>query len=129
MPIRIDGTTIRYFVAGLANTLVGYLAFLCGLHVLHLGATSANVLSYIVGLACAYFLNRLFVFKGHDRGNPLAFVACFALAYAANLVVLHIALRWIGLRPEFAQVFAMGAYTVLFYLLNRHVVFRSAELQ
>jgi len=117
----------RYLVSGVVNTLAGYSAFLLALHGFGLGVFAANAASYVVGLAVAYALNLAFVFRGsrHSGGALARFLAGFAVAYSLNVAVLHVAHAVLGLRPEFAQIAAMVAYTASFYLINRCFVWRN----
>ena len=120
---------LRYLGAGLVNTLVGYLVFLAALHGFAASVSVANGISYAVGLVCAYVLNRHFVFKNAaaNASAPWKFAVGFALAFGVNLIVLHIATGMLHLAPELAQLFAMGAYTVTFYLINKYIVFAGAD--
>lgn len=116
---------LRYLVAGVLNTLVGYLVFLGALHLLGLSVPVSNLISYAIGLMVAYALNNAFVFKGsaHSLAAVSKFLAGFAVAFGVNSAVLHVAHAQLGIRPEIAQLFAMVAYTVTFYLVNKYVVF------
>lgn len=118
---------VRYGVAGILNTIAGYLAFLFALHLLGLNVMVSNVLSYAVGLSVAYVLNRAYVFQKshHSRRTILRFVISFLLAFGLNAAVLYSLVHFAGLRPEIAQVFAMGCYTIAFYLLNRWYVWTT----
>ena len=120
---------LRYLGAGVVNTLVGYLAFLAVLHGLSASVGLANAVSYAIGLVCAYVLNRRFVFKtaAPAAAAPWKFAAGFGVAFGVNLLVLHVAASMLRLRPELAQLFAMGAYTVTFYFINKYVVFARAD--
>lgn len=117
----------RYLVAGVFNTIVGYLAFLAAFTVLGLNAAFANVISYAVGLLSAYVVNTLFVFREsrHSARTVLRFLAGFGLAYAANFVVLSLLMTEASFPAEFAQVLAMGTYTVVFYLLNKYFIWAN----
>lgn len=117
----------RYLVSGVVNTLAGYSAFLLALHGFAMGLFAANAASYAVGLSVAYTLNLVFVFRGsrHSTGALARFLSGFAVAYGINLAALHVAHALLGLRPEFAQIAAMGAYAVSFYLINRYFVWRN----
>ncbi len=116
---------LRYGATGVVNTLVGYGVFLAALRLLGLAPEAANALGYAVALALAFTLNRLVVFRG-SRASPAAalrFALAFALAFAVNQAVLALLVRLAGVEAEIAQVAAMAAYTVLFYLLNKFFVF------
>lgn len=119
---------MRYLLAGVANTAIGYLAFLIALHGFSFSASWANAISYTIGLACAYVLNALFVFKAErfHLSSAIRFAASFILAFTLNLMMLNILLEWAKLMPELAQIFAMIAYTITFYLLNKLFVFKDS---
>jgi putative flippase GtrA len=121
----VSAELVRYLIAGVVNTLAGYLVFLGALRVAGLDIVVANVLSYAAGLMVAFVLNRAFVFKDsvHSRAAVLKFLAGFAVAFAVNSGVLRLAHGVLGLRAELAQLCAMAAYTITFYLINKHVVF------
>lgn len=117
---------LRYGAAGLANTVAGYATFLIAYH-LGAAALVANAISYAIGLTVAYLLNLRFVFRGarHTRGAAARFVGSAAIAYAANLVLMSGALT-AGLRAEWAQLVGMATYTVIFYVLNKYVVWKAS---
>ena len=120
---------LRYIGAGMINTLVGYLAFLIVLRGFATSVEAANVISYACGLACAYLLNRRFVFRAQapSPSAPWKFAAGFALAFAVNASVLRAAIGLLGLAAEAAQLLAMAAYTITFYLINKYVVFAGGD--
>ncbi|WP_088282562.1 GtrA family protein [Ideonella sp. A 288] len=116
---------VRYLLAGLANTAVGYAAFLALLWGAGLGPRAANAGSYAVGLCLALLLNRYFVFEGATvtPGAVVRFAAGFGVAYALNLATLWRLLD-LGVPPAWAQLVAMAVYTIGFYAINRLWVWR-----
>jgi putative flippase GtrA len=84
--------------------------------------------SYVFALAVAFILYRLFVFEGAriSTASAARFTIAFFAAFIANQVVLVTCIRVAGIEPEIAQIFAMIAYSAIFYLLNRHFVFASS---
>lgn len=124
----VSGEMLRYLVAGLANTAVGYGVFLFLNAVVGVAPHASNAASYAVGLLVALLLNRYFVFQG-ARITPTAvwrFALGFGAAYTLNLLALSVGLA-LGLPPWLAQIFAMVTYTVSFYLINRAWVWRDRE--
>lgn len=116
----------RFLVVGVLNTAFGYAIFWFGLHVLGLSAPVANTLSYAISLCLSFLLTRRFVFRATAAPAHAAawrFVAAFAIAFAINQAVLRLllALDW---RAEIAQLGAMVSYTVVFFILNKFLVFR-----
>ena len=56
----------------------------------------------------------------------LRFLVAFAIAYGANLAVLFAAEGMLGADNPLAQLPAIAAYVVIFFLLSQFVVFRPA---
>lgn len=116
----------RFVLAGAVNTLVSYVIFILLWGIAHWSAEMANLVSYIVGLCVSFFLNRFFVFKTDTRissATAIRFLLAFAGACALNLGVL-MALIKMGGQPEYAQIGAMVVYTLVFYVLNKRLVWR-----
>lgn len=115
---------LRYGIAGLINTAVGYGIFLGILAWTRLSPQQANAIGYGMGLGVAFLLNRYFVFAYAKLSLVAAarFMICFMVAFAINQLVLMLLLRAWLVRSEIAQLFAMASYTLAFYLLNRYVV-------
>lgn len=122
------GEFVRFLLVGVLNTVAGYLVFLCGYWGLGLNAYLANVLAYLIVVIAAYFLTAKFVFRRQIVASGfLQFIICFIIALSINQVVLLSVLELTPLRPEIAQVFAMGSYTCVFFVLNKWVVFRTNQ--
>jgi putative flippase GtrA len=118
---------LRFGLTGLANSAVGWAVIFGGLWA-GLGGLAANAAGFGVGLMLSFTLNRRFVFgvTGAVRGREVAkFLAAFAVAYAANLAVLFAAQSVLGKDSALAQLPAIGAYMVIFFLLSQFVVFKA----
>ena len=59
----------------------------------------------------------------------MRFLAAFALAYGANVAVLLAAEGMLGARNPLAQLPAIAAYVVIFFLLSQRFVFRPTVSQ
>ena len=100
------GTFIRYLVAGVFNTMVGYCTFVIGLSLLsrliaprylYLAAPLASVVTTPFNITVAYFGYKFFVFR--TRGNYLVeWLKCFAV-YGTGMI---------------PGLFALGALTRVF---------------
>jgi putative flippase GtrA len=124
---RLDWARVfgRFSLAGVANSLVGYAVIFLSLW-LGAGAVLANVLGYGVGLLLADQLNLRFVFRpgGAHRHRVWRFMAAFAIAYAANLVVLQVALA-MGVGAGAAQLVAALPYLGAMFVLGKVWVYRE----
>lgn len=120
---------LRYGLAGLLNTAIGY-AIIAVLDI-GLGVDShlANLAGYVVGAGVSYFLQRSFVFgsnTAHGRSVPKYLAAALA-AFLLNQLVLSLGLQMIGdakLGRAIAQLIAVAAYSVTLLILLRLWVFR-----
>ena len=118
----------RFALAGLANSAVGWAVIFGGLWA-GLSGVIANAAGFGVGLVLSFTLNRRFVFgvTGAVQGREVAkFLAAFAVAYGINLAVLHAAQSVLGANSPLAQLPAIGAYVVIFFLLSQLFVFKPA---
>ena len=83
----------------------------------------------MVGLTISYFLHRYYTFKSlQRRGNEFVrFVVVLLVAYTANLVVLVIQVRIMGVHEGVSQIIASVVYVGIAYMLNKYYVFLSDE--
>ena len=124
----MKGEFIRFLAVGVLNTIAGYLIFLGGFWGLGLSAYLANALAYLIVVVVSYFFTAKFVFRRAIAASGfIQFIVCFLIAFSINQAVLWSAVELIGIRAELAQVLAMGSYTVVFFALNKWVVFRSEK--
>ena len=116
----------RFLLTGLANSAVGWAVIFGGLWA-GMSGVAANAAGYAVGLVLSFTLNRRYVFgvTGAVSGREVArFMAAFAIAYGANLAVLIAAEAAIGADNPLAQLPALAAYVLIFFLLSQRFVFR-----
>ena len=118
---------LKYIVAGVINTVIGYGVFLTLFRLLYISAEYANAFGACAGLASAFVLNRLFVFNKPIFNHKilLKFLSAFLVAFLINQFVLIILYRIVGLNAETAQIFAMISYSIFFYFLNKNFVFHD----
>lgn len=120
----ISNEIFRYVIAGGVNTLIGYGVFLVALWRADLSPELSNILGYSVGLSIAFVLNRFFVFKGvcFSLWSSVRFLTGFASAFLLNQAMLFFLVNFLKVAPEIAQIFAMTTYTLIFYLINKYLV-------
>ena len=116
----------KYLIAGLANTLVGYGVFLLLLTTTNILPEITNAISYVIALVVAFILNKVFVFKSSVK-NAVAipkFIAAFGISFLVNQLVLILFYRLLNSPAAIAQIPAMVSYTIVFYVLNKHYVYK-----
>lgn len=121
-------SALRYGLAGVINTLVGF-SIIVALDVgLHLSAHLANAIGYAVGICVSFALSKLFVFRARRpaRSAPARYVVAVAGAFALNQGVLTLA-KAVLPHGDLWSVAAQGAaavsYTAALFLLSHFWVF------
>jgi putative flippase GtrA len=125
----LAGLVARFGVAGLINTVVGFLV----IETLDVGlgvqSNIANGCGYAVGMGVGFVLNHGFVFRYQGgRGVVARYLAVVMLAFLVNQAVLvgvHALLGPTPLMRTAAQLAGMASYTALTFILCQQWVFRS----
>lgn len=118
----------HFGLTGLANSAVGWAVIFGGLWA-GLSGLAANAAGYAVGLALSFTLNRRFVFgvTGAVKGREVAkFLAAFLVAYGVNVAVLKAVQPLLGADSPLAQLPALAAYIVIFFVFSQLFVFKAS---
>ena len=121
-------SALRYGVAGIFNTLVGFSIILALDLGLHLDPRLANAIGYAVGICVSFVLSKVFVFTARrtTRSAPLRYIVAVGIAFALNQGVLTLAklvLPTGKLWSVAAQGSAAVSYTAALFLLSHFWVF------
>lgn len=115
---------VRYGIVGVVNTLVTLASYWL-LKWAGTGIGAANALSYALGMACSFTLNKRWTFRAAGRryGREVAlFVAGGALCWGVQWLAFK-AMLTAGVPEVVAQVAGMVVYTVLNFLFNKCITF------
>jgi len=114
---------VRFLIVGALNSAIG-LAIIWFAMAAGVTNAAANAIGYAVGVIVSFALNRRFTFahRGDWRPALLRWLAVFAVAWPANLIVMLLAVR-AGVEPHLAQLAGVATYTVLSYLGARRFAF------
>lgn len=115
---RPRGSFRRFLLSGAVNTALTYLVYLVLLAVL--GHRLSYSVSFGAGIALAYSLNRIYVFREHSGWrSALATPAIYALQYLLGLSMVEIWVRWLRWPAEAAPLAAVVVTVPLTYFLSR----------
>lgn len=119
---------VRFVAVGVLNTIVGLATVVAASEWLGANAFFANAAGLMAGFVLGYQLNRLWTFRSARVVSTTAprYFFAFVLSYLVNLAVLALALR-AGLHPILAQGAALAAYSLIFFVLCRVMVFSVAR--
>lgn len=121
------GEPLRFGAAGIANTITGFAVIAAALAV-GLGDVQANALGYAVGLLQGFLLNRRWTFRAGavpPRRQIMRYLAAFVPAFGLNLLVVAAFVSSGIAGNPLTHVAGIAVYTVAFYFLCAHFVFRE----
>ena len=116
----IDASTLRFVLAGFANTAVTYTLYLGLLNVL--SYRWAFTLAFAAGILLSYLLNAAFVFrKPVALATFLRFPIVYVVQYLAGLLLLAFFVDAMGVPEWLAPALVLGITIPLTYWLARAV--------
>jgi len=120
-------TTTRYLLVGIWNSVFGVGIFLIlSLSLPELSDSLILLISYLVSIVQAHFMQRKFVWSSTEKyfQELVRFSGAYISQFAANLVLLQIFVRFIGLNRSASQVIIVLILTVVMFFVNKNGVFR-----
>jgi len=120
-------TTTRYLLVGIWNSVFGVGIFLIlSLSLPELSDSLILLISYLVSIVQAHFMQRKFVWSSTERyfQELVRFSGAYISQFVANLVLLQIFVRFIGLNRSVSQVIIVLLLTVVMFFVNKNGVFR-----
>ena len=121
-------TTTRYLLVGLWNSVFGVGIFLIlSLSFPKLSDSLILLIAYAVSIVQAHFMQRKFVWSSNERyfQELVRFSGAYISQFVANLVLLQIFVRFVGLNRSVSQVIIVLILTVVMYFVNKNGVFRA----
>ena len=121
-------TTTRYLLVGLWNSVFGVGIFLIlSQSFPKLSDSLVLLIAYVVSIVQAHFMQRKFVWSSKERyfQELVRFSGAYISQFVANLVLLQIFVRFVGLNRSVSQVIIVLILTVVMYFVNKNGVFRA----
>jgi putative flippase GtrA len=121
-------TTTRYLLVGLWNSVFGVGIFLIlSQSFPKLSDSLILLIAYVVSIVQAHFMQRKFVWSSEERyfQELVRFSGAYISQFVANLVLLQIFVRFVGLNRSVSQVIIVLILTVVMYFVNKNGVFRA----
>jgi len=121
-------TTTRYLLVGLWNSVFGVGIFLIlSQSFPKLSDSLILLIAYVVSIVQAHFMQRKFVWSSKERyfQELVRFSGAYISQFVANLVLLQIFVRFVGLNRSASQVIIVLILTVVMYFVNKNGVFRA----
>ena len=121
-------TTTRYLLVGLWNSVFGVGIFLIlSQSFPKLSDSLVLLIAYVVSIVQAHFMQRKFVWSSKERyfQELVRFSGAYISQFVANLLLLQIFVRFVGLNRSVSQVIIVLILTVVMYFVNKNGVFRA----
>ena len=116
----------RFLGVGAAMTVAGYALILALTELAGMPPLAANFAAYAVLIVVSYALHARITFETGTSASGLArFLASFAVAYLANMLVLLALVDRV--HHAVAQMFAVATYAVVHFVASRYIVFSSRK--
>lgn len=120
---------MRFGLVGLVNTAVGLSAIYFLSWAVGLPPLAANAGGYIIGFTISFLLNRRWTFGDRTSSGALPrYLLVFCVSYCLNAIVLLALIGPLGIHENLAQLAAVCAYSLCFFVLCRIYVFKSEEV-
>lgn len=122
---------ILYAAAGGMTTAVNYAVFVLLYGVAGMDVTVANAAAWVAGVAFAYWVNRVFVFRtGNVRGKAMLreaalFVLARVLSLALEEIILAVFVKKMGLDPYWVKLAANIVVIIANYIASKLMIFRK----
>ena len=121
-------TTTRYLLVGLWNSVFGVGIFLIlSQSFPKLSDSLVLLIAYVVSIVQAHFMQRKFVWNSSEKyfQELVRFSGAYISQFVANLVLLQIFVRFVGLNRSVSQVIIVLILTVIMFFVNKNGVFRA----
>ena len=121
-------TTTRYLLVGFWNSVFGVGIFLIlSQSFPKLSDSLILLIAYVVSIVQAHFMQRKFVWSSNERyfQELVRFSGAYISQFVANLVLLQVFVRFVGLNRSVSQVIIVLILTVMMYFVNKNGVFRA----
>jgi putative flippase GtrA len=138
-PGILSGTKARFLLVGMWNTFFGYAIFwvLYALTsrvfaVRYTAYTTAQVLTWIIAVICAYLLHKHFTFRSRTRGRAsiaefFRFTQTYVAMFFFGLAFLPFLVEVFGVEPRIAVLLVTGAGMIINYTGHRLITFRRDD--
>jgi putative flippase GtrA len=116
-----DPEFIRFLIAGVANTVLGYLLYL--LFGLVMDYRLAYSCSYAAGIVLSYWINTAFVFRrAWDWRRLAAYPSVYLLQYLVGLALLFLLVEHAGVPEKLAPLLSIPMTIPITFLASRFII-------
>jgi putative flippase GtrA len=117
---------VLFFIVGVSNTVLTYIAYLALLQIVHYGWAFTG--AFILGLIFTGLLNIRVTFAHHHTiAAWIVFAAYYALYYVFALMLLRLLVDDAGIDKRFALLVMLPVVVPINFVMTRFIVHRFAR--
>ena len=121
---------INYLIAGILTTIVSILSYEIFKNILNIYYITSNVISWIIAVIFAYFINSKYVFNSNKQNKQrikefISFVSCRILSLLIETLSMYIMVDLIKLNSDIAKIIAQFIVLVLNYIFSKFLTFKK----
>ena len=116
---------VRYAIAGVINTIVGFIVYSGSIKLLSTPFWLANLFAIFAGIICGYTLARLFVFENQKNGihsNAWKYVVTIFFQYIVSTALIWILIQF-GFNEIASYILTLPIAIALSFTLQKYWVF------
>lgn len=119
---------VNYLIAGFLTTLVSIISY--NLFRFVVDYILSTILSWIVAVIFAYFINRVFVFRSKDKRiirEAAKFIGCRLLTLGFEIVFMYVMIDLLKVNDRIAKIIVQFLVVILNYILSKLIAFRKKK--
>lgn len=133
----IDWKTIKFFIVGVINTVVGSLIMFTFYNLLHMSYWISSASNYIIGSIMSYILNKYWTFQNKEKSHKtiIKFIVNIGLCYFLAYGIAKPSVRYLfrnstmNIQENIALITGMILFTLFNYFGQRYFAFKEADLE
>lgn len=124
--VRKYDEIIRYIIAGILTTIVSIVSYNL-LRNINIDYKICTILSWILAVIFAYFINKLFVFKSQKNNIKefINFILARLLSLFIEFIFMMIMVDLININDRIAKLIVQFIVLVLNYIFSKFFVFKK----
>ena len=118
---------INYLIAGGLTTLISIVSYYL-LRIVIDDYKICTVLSWIIAVIFAYFINRGFVFKSKEKNvfkEFISFISSRLVTLVVELLSMYVLVQFIDMNDRIAKIIVQIIVIILNYILSKIFVFKK----
>jgi len=121
-------TGLRFLIAGIINTLIGFTLSISLLIILPIHYTFTILLSTILAVCFNYFMSLKYVFRSKSSTKKIfLFFLIYLIMYLLNILLMYILINQYNISDIIAYVFTAPVIMVLTYSSQKNIVFKDEK--